>query len=78
MTSQMITSTRRFITKLKDRKRGWNKMDKCCGTCQHHKCEGSYCGDDPEWICDNPDSDYYGDYTEYDDGEECVDYERRE
>ena len=32
-----------------------------CGKCLHHRYE------DGEWICNNPDSECYGCYTEYND-----------
>ncbi len=44
----------------------------CCGTCKHHRKDGY-----AEWACDNLESDNYADYTGYEDGEDCADYERR-
>ena len=41
-----------------------------CGTCCYHQPD-----EDGEWICENPSSDYYTDYTSYD--HSCPDYEDR-
>ena len=41
-----------------------------CGTCRYHRKEA-----DGSWICTNPDSDYYTDWTEY--GDSCEEYEER-
>ena len=37
-----------------------SKQKECCGTCKHHQncAEG-------EWVCVNPDSENYTDYTDY-------------
>lgn len=43
--------------------------DENCGHCLHHK------NDDGCWVCNNPDSDSYGCYTEYKDV--CNDFEER-
>ena len=40
-----------------------------CGTCKWHR---NYTG---EWVCMNPESEYYGLETDYDD--HCEDYEER-
>ena len=45
-------------------------MESCCGTCEHHRCDIK-----GEWVCGNPESDYFTDYTEYKDY--CEDYEER-
>lgn len=45
---------------------------KCCGTCRNH-IKGK---EDPDWSCDNPESERYGEYTGYE--ERCDDYEPRE
>lgn len=46
-------------------------MNECCGTCRFHRKD-----DDGEWICVNELSEYYTDYTSFEDS--CVDYEERE
>lgn len=51
-------------------------MREICGECKHHKSDKqdgdfAYIG----WYCDNEDSDYYTDYTEYDDSCDC--FEKR-
>lgn len=43
--------------------------DENCGHCQHHR------KDDEEWICNNPDSECFGCYTEYKDT--CEDFKER-
>lgn len=40
-----------------------------CGTCKYHRRE------DAQWICGNEISDYFSDYTDYDDY--CEDWEER-
>lgn len=52
-------------------------MDKCCGTCKWHKYTDTIVVAD-EFYCGNPESDYYCDFTEYLDGEDCCDYEEKE
>ena len=48
--------------------------EKVCGTCKwHRKDVESF---NPSWYCNNPDGDYYSDYTEYND--ECSDWEERQ
>lgn|GEM_PF-1012867 len=47
---------------------------KCCGTCRWHRREK----DSLDWFCDNPDCDNYADYTGYEDGFLCNEYEQRE
>ena len=44
----------------------------CCGTCKWHEHEEISDG----WICVNDQSDYCGDWTEYDDG--CQEWEERQ
>lgn len=44
--------------------------NECCGKCEYHKHK------DGEWICDNPASEYYSDWTGYSDN--CPEYESRE
>ena len=44
-------------------------VENICGKCMHHRYE------DGEWICNNPDSECYGCYTEYND--ECDEFEER-
>lgn len=34
---------------------------KCCGECRYHKCIGG------DWICTSKESEFSGDYTEYND-----------
>ena len=41
-----------------------------CGTCKYHTKEK-----DGSWICANPDSEYYTDWTEYSD--RCDEHEER-
>lgn len=41
-----------------------------CGTCRHHRKEK-----DGSWVCANPESDYYADWTEY--GDNCDEHEER-
>lgn len=53
----------------------FDNKDICCGTCQYCKCVGKPNTKSSMWICDNPDSDYYGLDTAYDDA--CDDYEGR-
>jgi len=45
--------------------------EECCGTCKWHKHDNE--GD--AWICTNPDSEYYVEYTEYRDC--CEEHEER-
>ena len=44
--------------------------EEVCGTCKWHK------NDNGGWICTNPDSEYYSDWTEY--GEQCEEWEDKE
>lgn len=46
--------------------------DKCCGTCKHHSKDD---GND-DWVCVNPESEYFADYTDY--NHSCEEYEERE
>lgn len=50
----------------------------CCGSCKFHKPVSSDIFWNCDWLCDNEDSDYYSCFTEYDDGENCIDFEERE
>ena len=53
-----------------------NDDKKCCGTCAY--CHPEKHEDDrrkKEWVCDNAESDNWGQFTNYDDC--CVDYVRR-
>ena len=43
--------------------------EEICGKCIHHRKRNE------EWICDNPESECYGCYTEYNDS--CNDFEER-
>lgn len=45
------------------------KNQEICGFCTHHHKEND------EWICENPDSECYGCYTEYND--DCDSFESR-
>lgn len=47
-------------------------MKECCGTCKYHEHERI----DDGWVCVNPDSEYYSDWTEY--GDCCDDWEERD
>lgn len=47
-------------------------MNQCCGTCKYHEPESIDVG----WVCVNPESEYYTDWTEYNDC--CEEYEERE
>ena len=40
-----------------------------CGQCKYHRNQNE------EWICNNPESENYGDYTEYKDS--CEEFEER-
>lgn len=43
----------------------------CCGLCKYHVHEDI----DDGWVCVNPDSDNFTDWTEYDDA--CEEFEQR-
>lgn len=45
-------------------------IDAVCGNCKHHRADK-----DLIWYCTNPDSEFYMDYTEYDDT--CEEMEER-
>ena len=45
-------------------------QDEICGLCIHHR------KDDGCWVCNNPESECYGCYTEY--SESCVEFEERQ
>jgi hypothetical protein len=47
-------------------------MDRICGNCKYNVYEV----DEDDFICDNPDSDNFGIYTDY--NGECEYYEERE
>ncbi len=49
----------------------------CCGNCLHHRPSWET-GHLSGWHCDNFMADAYGCDTEYDDGEECPDFEGAE
>ena len=55
------------MIRMDDRPEGHN-----CGTCLYHKKDN----DEGDWVCDNPDGEYFQDYTRYDDS--CPDWEARE
>lgn len=44
----------------------------CCGLCKYHVHEDI----DDGWVCVNPDSDNFTDWTEYDDA--CEEFEQRQ
>ncbi len=44
-------------------------MNKQCSTCKYHEHRNS----DDSWVCVNPESEYYADWTDYDDS--CEDWE---
>ena len=46
--------------------------ERCCGTCRWHDRDEEY---SDEFTCDNEDSEYYADYTDY--GDICDCYEER-
>jgi len=46
--------------------------EECCGTCRYHKPDGTFPDD---WVCTNPDSDNYSEWTEYEDT--CDEWESR-
>ena len=48
----------------------------CCGNCLHHRPSWET-GHLSGWHCDNFMADAYGCDTEYDDGEECPDFESK-
>lgn len=43
-----------------------------CGTCKYHGYEHTSKG----WVCENEESDYFSDWTEYEDG--CEEWEGKE
>ena len=45
--------------------------NECCGTCRYHRCDEDGC-----WFCGNDRSEFYVDWTEYDDV--CDEYEERD
>lgn len=57
-------------------KREYDENDKICGNCFHHKPSWET-GHLTGWHCDNFVADAYGCSTEYDDGEECPDFESK-
>lgn len=48
-----------------------DQSDEVCGTCQYHRLNSRT----DEWKCDNPESDYFTNYTDYTDT--CQEYMRR-
>lgn len=50
-------------------------MTEVCGNCKHHRPDRPEGGDINEWFCNNEDSEYYTDLTEYGDG--CDSFEER-
>ena len=48
------------------------KCGEVCGTCSYHY----YDKEEESWVCDNPDSELFTDYTEYQDT--CEEWEERE
>lgn len=38
-----------------------------CGKCKYHECTEPKNDIDAEWVCSNPNSDYYADITHYTD-----------
>lgn len=62
---------------LKGSERKMNDDEKCCcGNCLHHRPSWET-GHLSGWHCDNFMADAYGCDTEYDDGEECPDFESK-
>lgn len=52
--------------------------EKCCGTCEYNKYGIEGCTDetiDFNWVCSNPESEFYTDYIEY--SHVCDDWEER-
>ena len=47
------------------------EQNEVCGTCKYH-CHANL---DNDWVCENEDSEYYADWTEYNDS--CEDWEGR-
>lgn len=47
---------------------------KCCGTCRFHRYDKYF----DDWACENLNSDYFADFTEYDEGFFCEFYEERD
>lgn len=53
--------------------RGFEEFtEECCGTCRMHRKDP----DTGEWVCSEPDADYYGMETEYSEPA-CEEYEER-
>ena len=48
-----------------------NKMEKCCGSCWHHRKQ------DGEWVCMNEHAENFALETEYRDGQSCDEWEKR-
>lgn len=48
------------------------QVNECCGTCKWHRHKDM----DDGWVCVNPDSEYFTDWTEYHDS--CSDFEERD
>ena len=47
--------------------------ERCCGTCKHNKRDWIN-PNNPDFYCDNEDSDNYAYNTAYRDGEDCEDW----
>lgn len=48
------------------------RTEPCCGNCKNH----IYDDDAQDWVCDCEDSEFYSDYTGYND--KCEEWEERE
>lgn len=46
-------------------------MNNCCGNCAYHSSANL----DGDWVCENPESENNGVWTDYEDS--CVDFEER-
>lgn len=57
-------------------KRTYDENDMICGNCFHHRPLFE-AGDIVGWYCDNHMADAYGCTTEYEDGENCPDFESK-
>ena len=49
-----------------------------CGKCKHHFCDNStgYSSENKSWFCNNKDSEYYEELTEYEDS--CEEFTERD
>jgi hypothetical protein len=57
---------------IKERSKRMKNKNEVCGKCNWHRHDRN----SGEWICANPDSDSFGEETDYDD--QCVDFEKRD